>query len=60
MTTELLLDHLTKQLRTPTVAAQYRSFVREAEEHNWSYEVPINIYLISSANSKIIPSGPRT
>lgn len=38
MTTELLLDHITKQLRMPTVAKQYRSLAREAEERNLSYE----------------------
>src|SRR3954454_2222361 len=38
MTTELLLDHLTKQLRVPTIAAQYRSLAREAENRNLSYE----------------------
>jgi DNA replication protein DnaC len=38
MTTELLLDHLTKQLRIPTIAANYRSLAREAEERNLSYE----------------------
>lgn len=38
MTTELLLDHMTKQLRMPSVARQYRSLAREAEERNLSYE----------------------
>jgi DNA replication protein DnaC len=38
MTTELLLDHLTKQLWIPTIAAQYRSLAREAEERNLRYE----------------------
>lgn len=38
MTTELLLDHMTKQLRMPTIAKQYRSLAREAEERNLSYE----------------------
>jgi DNA replication protein DnaC len=38
MTTELLLDHTTKQLKMPTIAKQYRSLAREAEEHNLSYE----------------------
>lgn len=38
MTTELLLDHYSKQLRVPTIAAQYRSLAREAEERNLSYE----------------------
>ncbi|EKN70905.1 IS21 family transposase [Neobacillus bataviensis LMG 21833] len=38
MTTELLLDHLTKQLQIPTIAAQYRSLAREAEDRNFSYE----------------------
>lgn len=38
MTTELLLDHITKQLRMPAVDKQYRSLAREAEERNLSYE----------------------
>lgn len=38
MTTELLLDYMTKQLRMPTMANQYRSLAREAEERNLSYE----------------------
>ncbi|MCM3406062.1 MULTISPECIES: IS21-like element helper ATPase IstB [Bacillaceae] len=38
MTTELLVDHMTKQLRMPTMANQYRSLAREAEERNLSYE----------------------
>lgn len=38
MTTELFLDHLSKQLQTPTIAAQYRSLAREAEDRNLSYE----------------------
>ncbi len=38
MTTELLLDHLTKQLRILTISAQYRSLAREAENRNLSYE----------------------
>ncbi|WP_108672561.1 IS21-like element helper ATPase IstB [Peribacillus acanthi] len=38
MTTELLVDHLTKQLRMPTIHQQYRSLAREAEERNLSYE----------------------
>jgi DNA replication protein DnaC len=38
MTTELLLDHVTKQLRMPTIAKQYRSLAREAEERNLRYE----------------------
>ncbi|WP_238381397.1 ATP-binding protein [Geobacillus thermodenitrificans] len=38
MTTEILLDHITKQLRMPTIAKQYRSLAREAEERNLRYE----------------------
>jgi DNA replication protein DnaC len=38
MTTELLVDHLTKQLRMLTIHKQYRSLAREAEERNLSYE----------------------
>ncbi|WP_244853124.1 ATP-binding protein, partial [Bacillus sp. J14TS2] len=38
MSTELLLDHITKQLRMPTIAKQFRSLAREAEERNLSYE----------------------
>lgn len=38
MSTELLLDHTTKQLRMPTIGRHYRSLAREAEERNLSYE----------------------
>jgi DNA replication protein DnaC len=38
VTTELLLDHLTKQLRIPTIAVQYRFLAREAEDRNLRYE----------------------
>lgn len=38
MNTELMLDHIVKQLRMPTIARQYRSLAREAEERNLSYE----------------------
>lgn len=38
MKTELLLDHMTKQLRIPTIAKQYRSLAREVEERNLRYE----------------------
>ncbi|WHY89174.1 ATP-binding protein [Neobacillus novalis] len=38
MTTELLLGHLTKQLRIPTIAVQYRSLARDAEDRNLRYE----------------------
>ncbi|MDE5416359.1 IS21-like element helper ATPase IstB [Alkalihalobacterium chitinilyticum] len=38
MKTEILLDHITKQLRMPTIATNYRSLAREAEERNLSYE----------------------
>lgn len=37
-TNELLLEHLTKQLKLPTIKKQYRSLAREAEERNLSYE----------------------
>ncbi|WP_416148965.1 IS21-like element helper ATPase IstB [Salipaludibacillus sp. HK11] len=37
-TTTLLLEHMTKQLRTPTIAQNYESLAREAEERNLSYE----------------------
>jgi DNA replication protein DnaC len=38
MKTELMLDHITKQLRTPTIAKHYRALARDAEERNLSYE----------------------
>lgn len=38
MNTELMLDHIVKQLRMPTIGRQYRSLAREAEERNLSYE----------------------
>ncbi|MFD1738328.1 ATP-binding protein, partial [Bacillus salitolerans] len=38
MKTELLVDHMTKQLRLPTIGNQYRSLAREAEDRNLSYE----------------------
>lgn len=38
MKTELLIDHMTKQLRMPALAKQYRSLAREAEERNLRYE----------------------
>ncbi|MFZ2463921.1 MAG: IS21-like element helper ATPase IstB [Caldibacillus thermoamylovorans] len=38
MNTEIMLDHIVKQLRMPTIGKQYRSLAREAEERNLSYE----------------------
>ncbi|GAE32999.1 IS21-like element helper ATPase IstB [Alkalihalobacillus hemicellulosilyticus] len=38
MNTEIILDHIVKQLRMPTIGRQYRSLAREAEERNLSYE----------------------
>jgi DNA replication protein DnaC len=38
MKTELLIDHMAKQLRMPALANQYRSLAREAEERNLRYE----------------------
>lgn len=38
MNTELMLDHIIKQLRIPTIGRQYRSLAREAEERNLGYE----------------------
>lgn len=52
MTTELLLDHLTKQLRIPTIAAQYRSLAREAEERNLSYEEYLLALLEAESESR--------
>jgi DNA replication protein DnaC len=52
VTTELLLDHLTKQLRIPTVASNYRSLAREAEERNLSYEEYLLALLESEAESR--------
>lgn len=52
MTTELLLDHLTRQLRMPTLARQYRSLAREAEEHNLRYEDYLLALLEAEAQSR--------
>lgn len=52
MTTELLLDHLTKQLRMPTLAQQYRSLAREAEDRNLSYEEYLLALLEAEAESR--------
>ncbi|MCP3742784.1 IS21-like element helper ATPase IstB [Rossellomorea sp. BNER] len=52
MTTELLLDHLTKKLRIPMIAAQYRSLAREAEEHNLTYEEYLLALLESESESR--------
>lgn len=38
MNTEIILDHIVKQLRMPTIGRQYRSLAREAEDRNLSYE----------------------
>lgn len=38
MKTEIILDHVIKQLRIPEIGKQYRSLTREAEERNLSYE----------------------
>jgi DNA replication protein DnaC len=38
MNTEIMLDHIVKQLRMPTIGRQYRSLAREAEERNLRYE----------------------
>ncbi|WP_110927700.1 IS21-like element helper ATPase IstB [Bacillus massiliglaciei] len=38
MNAEIMLDHIVKQLRMPTIGRQYRSLAREAEERNLSYE----------------------
>ncbi|MCW6128257.1 ATP-binding protein [Lactiplantibacillus plantarum] len=52
MTTELLLDHLTRQLRMPTLAKQYRSLAREAEEHQLRYEDSLLALLEAEAQSR--------
>lgn len=52
MTTELLLNHLTKQLRVPTIGAQYRSLAREAEERNLSYEEYLLALLEAESESR--------
>ena len=36
--TEVLIEHLLKRLKLPTIARQYQSLAREAEERNLSYE----------------------
>ncbi|MFX3619017.1 MAG: IS21-like element helper ATPase IstB [Sporolactobacillus sp.] len=52
MTPELLLDHLTRQLRMPTLVRQYRSLAREAEEHNLRYEDYLLALLEAEAQSR--------
>lgn len=52
MNTELLLDHLTKQLRLPTIGRQYRSLAREAEERNLSYEEYLLALLETEAQTR--------
>ena len=52
MNTELVLDHLTKHLRLPTIARQYRSLVREAEERNLSYEEYLLALLESESQTR--------
>jgi DNA replication protein DnaC len=52
MTTELLLDHLTKQLRIPTIASNYRSLAREAEERNLTYEEYLLALLEAESESR--------
>lgn len=38
MKTELLIQHMTKQLKMPTLQKNYLSYARDAEERNLSYE----------------------
>ncbi|RHW29208.1 IS21-like element helper ATPase IstB [Oceanobacillus profundus] len=52
MNTELVLDHLTKHLRLPTIARQYRSLAREAEERNLSYEEYLLALLESESQTR--------
>lgn len=52
MMTELLLDHLTKKLRIPMIAAQYRSLAREAEERNLTYQEYLLALLESESESR--------
>jgi DNA replication protein DnaC len=52
LNTELVLDHITKQLRLPTIARQYRSLAREAEERNLSYEEYLLALLESESQTR--------
>ncbi|WP_243357420.1 IS21-like element helper ATPase IstB [Bacillus litorisediminis] len=52
MTTELLLDHLTKQLRVPSIAKNYRTLAREAEERNLRYEEYLLALLEAEAETR--------
>ena len=52
MNTELVLDHITKQLRLPTIGRQYRSLAREAEERNLSYEEYLLALLESESQTR--------
>ncbi len=52
MNTELVLDHITKQLRLPTIGRLYRSLAREAEERNLSYEEYLLALLESESQTR--------
>ncbi|MEJ9280107.1 IS21-like element helper ATPase IstB [Ureibacillus thermosphaericus] len=52
MNTEIMLDHIVKQLRMPTIGKQYRSIVREAEERNLSYEQFLLVLLESELQER--------
>lgn len=49
---ELMLDHLLKRLKLPTMGRQYRSLAREAEERNLSYEAYLLALLELEAQSR--------
>jgi DNA replication protein DnaC len=52
MTTELLLDHLTKQLKLPMIGKFYRTLAREAEERNLAFEQYLLALLETEAQSR--------
>jgi len=52
MTTELLLDHLTKQLKMPMIGKHYRSLAREAEERNLRFEEYLLALLEAESQSR--------
>jgi DNA replication protein DnaC len=50
--TDILVGHLLKRLKLPTIARQYQSSAREAEERNLSYEAYLMALLEQEAQSR--------
>lgn len=49
---EILLQHMLKRLKLPTIAKQYQSLAREAEQRNLSYEAYLLALLEQEADSR--------